>query len=340
MSEKKTLESLQSIVRWAYRSRKHLELVGLIIQKDFQIRPLIVEFDGMAGAGKSRLIEILRNCFISKFGTIYSTESRNSVFDWGDNHWNFAEKEFEAAKKYLEGGFLGKQELVLIDRGVSDFFFWSNFYHGALDGVSEEKFNRFHSRISETVRKGMIDILFIFMGDPEECAKAKEQSQSESSLSHLDSVLPHSREPEEVLRRYKVYRLMYDALFCQQKNRDWPVKLFKISDIDKDFKRDYDSRMAEISITISLHLVFKAWESLFLAFKKGREELDDNEIEKLKGLLKYCFILLRQRIDRDDFNSRVRESLLRQAAGRYVIAEHQGKKIVLEDFFKEPLDEN
>jgi hypothetical protein len=331
---------LEPLTNWAQRTRAHFEILGKLLKNNFKIRPLICEIVGMPGTGKTALCNELASKYFKSYHVCATSEPQIQIRDvTKENQWEYRKAQFDLVVENLKKAWGGKADIEIFDRGIFDFLIWFNV--DLINKVIDEaKVWEYFQAIFANASK--VDVLIVMIGDAAQCS---EKFSLSKSIPFMDSFGLHERSEEQTEWRYALYRALYSKFFVEtdaetEKVRS-AVKCLLTIDVEK-FSRDFTQIFQEVAIVLNLHLVFKAWESIFLTYFEDEPYLEDEKIAAIVGLLIYPLTFLRKILE-SRFDAAIKEKIEAYLKKEIVIGRcgKDGRDLmVISDALRHPLKYN
>lgn len=324
--ERKPNSPIEAISSWAIRTRK-----SLLADAQIPKKPLLVEFDGMGGAGKGRTIGDLGSHYFQGLGIQWLTfpETNQQISNVSkEDHKAYWEAQWEKACENLQFALNSvvhsAVQVALFDRGIFDFIALNNLlftydiHRSTYGDITEEECCAAMERVF-AVGAGKIDLLFVYVDSIDNSLRGK---MMPNSLAFVNSMKLKKSTPKETYMRFELAQKIYRQLMLEDARVAKSVKMVVEVDIEKS-KKSFDEVFERVVATICLYLVFKAWESSLLT--RFGENLNDPKTEK--QIIKFATML-------DAHLTHLREKMTRREPEIPV-----GSNIatVLEEYHKRPL---
>lgn len=328
-------KELEVTTNWAVRTRETL-LTG----EDIRVLPLICEFDGMGGTGKSRLIAELGSHHFHSYGydPLTFNESNQAVFHIPNNQpKELIEAQFSLTCERLDlaHSLENVRVFVFFDRGIFDFILLYNIAFMA--GLITE--DKCRDCIRNVITKGgeRVDLVFVLTNSVEDSLQEKTVF---NSLSFINSLGLHGKNEKETYARFKFAQEVCRRFLINSDKVRSGVK--QVVDVNvEEAGKDFDRIFAQVVTILDLHFVFKAWESLFLARFNGElNNLSDKEkISSFAKKLQNPFVNLREKIVKSgeiDPESNVGKVLQSYAKTEFVIGRYKNVRVTMQGIFDSP----
>lgn len=332
-----TTTEKEALTNWAVRERN-----SLLAGESAKALPIVCEFDGMGGTGKSRIISELGSHHFHSYGLdpIIFVEPNQSVHNVSSAEpIKFIEAQFQLTCDNLKKAHSPENihPFAFFDRGIFDFILFYNFLFDS-GHLNEDECRERMCRIFENGRN-RVDLIFIFTSSLQASMQGKTVI---NSVSFINSLGLKAKSEKETYARFQVCYEIYRRFFINDPAVRVAVRQvvdINVGEAAKDFERIFEQVIA----TIDLYLVFKAWEGLFLARFGGKplhlQSDIENRVIAFAGKLVNPFVQLREKLTKSgeiDPESNIGKILLSYKKTEFIIARQGNLIVTMKGIFDSP----